>query len=138
MVGDGSRAVRRRHAGRAFSNVRGGVLPVRVQTATLGGMKRRLMMLRIEVGPPPGKGGIWEVIASPEPNPNACASPPPGERWCDVVAGDVLTDRDGTPRTVLTVRIFRAYGGTDGDVIVSGRDWLRTGRVLVPGRPSTA
>jgi hypothetical protein len=89
-------------------------------------MERRLMALRIDLTPPAGKYGTSEVIVGLGDLSRCCCRPLAGKKWCDVVAGDTITDlRDGAERTVLRVRIFRAYGAEDGHEVTSGRAWLR-------------
>lgn len=56
--------------------------------------------------------------------------PPDGKDWCDVQAGDIITEKNGESHTVLAVRLYLAHGGAPGDRVVSGRDWLETGQVL--------
>lgn len=58
--------------------------------------------------------------------------PPGGKEWWDVRAGDVLIDKDNESHAVIAVRLYIAHGGNPGDQVVSGRDWLKTGRVLSP------
>lgn len=58
--------------------------------------------------------------------------PPEGKKWCEVQAGDVITETDGQTDTVISVRLYLTHGGNAGDKVVSGRNWLETGRVLEP------
>lgn len=94
-------------------------------------MQRSLAAIRFELTPPVGKSGRWFLTVGLGPVEKVCAKPPAGKKWCQVVAGDVLLDvTDGEPRSVLDVAIYRAQGAEEGDRIVSGADWLRTGRTL--------
>ena len=56
------------------------------------------------------------------------------KRWKNVEAGEILEREDGTTCRVVAVRLYLARGGDDCDEVVSGEDWLATGRVLKPGR----
>lgn len=56
--------------------------------------------------------------------------PPDGKEWCDVHAGDVITEKNGETHTVIAVRLYLAHGGDPGTQVISGRDWLESGRVL--------
>ncbi len=54
-------------------------------------MTRRLMALRIELTPPPGKPVEVEFIAGIGDPAKYIHQPPAGKKWADVEAGDVLT-----------------------------------------------
>lgn len=63
---------------------------------------------------------------------NVQAELPPGKCWRDVEKGDSLVV-DGRKAHVLEVRIAACepvWGSTNGQIIVSGRDFEETGRHL--------
>lgn len=97
-------------------------------------MERALYALRIEVTPPPGKSGISEIIVHRDYKRRAWPRPTKAKRWSEVEAGEILEKEDGTTCRVVAVRLYLTRGGDDCDEVVSGADWLATGRVLRPGR----
>ncbi len=105
-----------------------GPLPLGVQL-----MERRLYALRIEITPPPGTTGISEIIVHRDPG-RHWPRPTKAKRWSEVEAGEILEKEDGTTCRVVAVRLYLTRGGDDCDEVVSGADWLATGRVLKPGR----
>lgn len=97
-------------------------------------MERRLYALRIEITPPPGTTGIPEIIVHRDYKGRPWPRPTKAKRWTEVEAGEILEREDGTTCRVVAVRLYISHGGDDCDEVMSGADWLATGRVLKPGR----